>query len=58
MVELQPSKLVTRVRFPSPAPEDLSTKESQPWFFLFQQDRENRTDEVEFREEHVPVARF
>ena len=35
MVELQPSKLVTRVRFPSPAPEDLSTKESQPWFFYF-----------------------
>ena len=35
MVELQPSKLVTRVRFPSPAPEDLSTKESQPWFFHF-----------------------
>ena len=31
----QPSKLGMRVRFPSPAPEDLSTKESQPWFFHF-----------------------
>ena len=33
MVELQPSKLVTRVRFPSPAPGKLLSQGKLPWLF-------------------------
>ncbi len=36
MVELQPSKLITRVRFPSPAPSR-NTSRGQPRFFLFRE---------------------
>ena len=37
MVELQPSKLVTRVRFPSPAPEiSFTTAAAVVFLFLYQ----------------------
>ena len=35
MVELQPSKLVTRVRFPSPAPGKLLSQGRLSWLFCF-----------------------
>ena len=52
MVELELPKLVTRVRFPSPAPKKRTAMVNRHCRFSFvglKLKRRNRTDEVEFR---------
>ena len=61
MVELELPKLVTRVRFPSPAPKKRTAMVSRHCRFSFvglKLKRRNRTDEVEFRRKTVQWTVF